>query len=117
MGENIILDKSYKFALRIVKLYKYLSEVRKEFVISKRLLADGTDLGAHVKAAQEAEGRGGFIHEMSAALQKSSRVEFWLQLLHESEFLDEREFDSMNADNQEIFSLLTTIVKTSRSRQ
>jgi four helix bundle protein len=117
MGENIILDKSYKFALRIVKLYKYLSEVRKEFVISKRLLADGTDLGAHVKAAQEAEGRGGFIHEMSAALQKSSRVEFWLQLLHESEFLDEREFDSMNSDNQEIFSLLTTIVKTSRSRQ
>jgi four helix bundle protein len=117
MGENIILDKSYKFALRTVKLYKYLTEVRREYVISKRLLADGTDLGAHVKAAQEAEGRGGFIHEMSAALQKCSRVEFWLQLLHGSEFIDEREFDSMNADNQEIFSLLTTIVKTSRSRQ
>jgi|SRR5215813_6039918 len=117
MGENIILEKSYKFALRIVKLYKYLTEVRKEFVISKRLLSDGTDLGAHVKAAQEAEGRGGFIHEMSAALQNSSRVEFWLQLLHDSEFLDDREFDSMNTDNQELFSLLTSIVKTSRSRQ
>jgi four helix bundle protein len=117
MGENIILEKSYKFALRIVKLYKYLTEVKKEFVISKRLLADGTDLGAHVKAAQEAEGRGGFIHEMSAALQKSSRVEYWLRLLRDGEFLDEKEFDSMNADNQELFSLLTTIVKTSRSRQ
>jgi len=117
MGENIILEKSYKFALRIVKLYKYLTDVRKEFVISKRLLADGTDLGAHVKAAQEAEGRSGFIHEMSAALQKSSRVEFWLQLLRDSDFLVEKEFDSMNADNQELFSLLTSIVKTSRSRQ
>ena len=117
MGENIILEKSYKFALRIVKLYKYLTEVRKEYIISKRLLADGTDLGAHVKAAQEAESRAGFIHDMSAALQKSSRVEFWLQLLRDSDFLDEREFDSMNADNQQIFSLLTSIVKTSRSRQ
>jgi four helix bundle protein len=92
-------------------LYKYLTE------ISKRLLADGTDLGAHVKAAQEAEGRAGFIHEMSAALQKSSRVEFWIQLLRDSDFLDEKEFDSINANNQEIFSLLTSIVKTSRSRQ
>ena len=116
MEENIILEKSYKFALRTVKLYKYLTELKKEFVMSKRLLSDGTDLGAHVKAAQEAESRAGFIHEMSAALQKSSRVEFWLQLLHESEFLDEREFASMNADNQELFSLLTSIVKTSRSR-
>ncbi len=117
MEENIILDKSYKFALRTVQLYKYLTEVRKEFVMSKRLLSDGTDLGAHVKAAQEAEERGGFIHEMSAALQKSSRVEFWLRLLHESEFLDDKQFNSINADNQEIFSLLTSIVKTSRSRQ
>ena len=114
MGENIVLEKSYKFALRTVRLYKYLTEVRKEYVISKRLLADGTDLGAHVKAAQEAEGRGGFIHEMSAALQKCSRVEFWLRLLRDSEFMDEKEFDSMNSDNQELFSLLTKIVKTSR---
>ena len=117
MGDNIILEKSYRFALRTVRLYKYLTEVRKEFIISKRLLADGTDLGAHVKAAQEAEGRSGFIHEMSAALQKSSRVEFWLRLLRDSDFMDEKEFDSMNSDNQELFSLLTAIVKTSRGRQ
>lgn len=78
MAENVILEKSYKFALRVVRLYKYLTDVRKEYIISKRLLADGTDLGAHVKAAQEAEGKGAFIHEMSAALQRSSRVEFWL---------------------------------------
>jgi len=117
MGENIILEKSYKFALRTVRLYKYLTEVRKEFVMSKRLLTDGTDLGAHIKAAQEAESRAGFIHEMSAALQKSSKTEYWLQLLRDGEFLDEKEFDSMNADNLELFSLLTSIVKTSRSRQ
>jgi len=117
MGENIILEKSYTFALRTVRLYKYLTEVKKEFIISKRMLADGTDLGAHGKAAQEADGGSGFIHEMSAALQKSSRVEFWLRLLRDSDFLDEKEFDSMNSDNQELFSLLTAIVKTSRGRQ
>ena len=117
MGENVILEKSYQFALRIVRLYKHLTDVKKEFIISKRLLADGTDLGAHVKAAQEAEGKGGFIHEMSAALQKSSRVEFWLQLLRDAEFMDEKEFNSMNSDNQELFSLLTKIVKTSRGHQ
>ncbi len=117
MGENVILEKSYKFALRIVKLYKYLTEVKKEFVMSKRLLVDGTDLGAHVKAAQEGEGRAGFTHEMSAALQNSSRVEYWLNMLQDSGYLEEREFDSMNSDNLELFSLLTSIVKTSRSRQ
>jgi four helix bundle protein len=117
MAENVILEKSYTFALRTVRSYKYLTELKKEYIISKRLLADGTDLGAHVKAAQEAEGRSGFIHEMSAALQKSSRVEFWLRLLRDSEFLGAQEFDSMNSDNQELFSLLTAIVKTSRGRQ
>ncbi|HEY6401730.1 MAG TPA: hypothetical protein VI479_10000 [Blastocatellia bacterium] len=61
MAENVILEKSYTFALRTVRLYKYLTEAKKEYIISKRLLADGTDLGAHVKAAQEADGRSGFI--------------------------------------------------------
>jgi hypothetical protein len=69
MAENVILEKSYTFALRAVRSYKYLTEIRREFILSKRLLADGTDLGAHVKAAQDADGRSGFIHEMSAALQ------------------------------------------------
>jgi four helix bundle protein len=117
MAENVILEKFYTFALRTVRSYKYLTDVRKEYIISKRLLADGTDLGAHVKATQEADGRSGFIHEMSAALQNSSRVEFWLRLLRDSDFFNEQEFDSMNSNNQELFSLLTAIVKTSRSRQ
>jgi four helix bundle protein len=117
MAENVVLEKSYTFALRTVRSYKYLAEIKKEYIISKRLLADGTDLGAHVKAAQEADGRSGFIHEMNTALQKSSRVEFWLRLLRDSDFLNEQEFDSMNSDNDELFSLLTAIVKTSRSRQ
>lgn len=76
MGENIILEKSYTFALRTVRLYKYLTEVKKEFIISNRLLADGTDIGAHVKAAQEADGRSGFIHgnERGAAEELQSRI-------------------------------------------
>jgi four helix bundle protein len=94
-----------------VRSYKYLTEARKEYIISRRLLADGTDLGAHVKAARESDGRSGFIHDMSAALQKSSGVEFWLRLLREGDFLNEQEFDSMNSDNQELFSLLPPSLK------
>jgi len=90
---------------------------KKEYILSRKLLNDGTGLGAHVKAAQEAVPGGGFLHEMSSALQKSSKVDYWLKLLHDSDFLDEQQYDSINADNQELFALLTSIVKTSRARQ
>ncbi|MGH9844459.1 MAG: four helix bundle protein [Blastocatellia bacterium] len=117
MSENIVLDKSYKFALRVVRLFKYLTDEKKEYVLSRKLLNDGTDLGAHVKAAQDAIPGGGFVHEMSAALQNSSKVDYWLHLLRDGDFLDESQYDSISADNEELFALLTTIVKTSRGRQ
>ena len=76
MSENIVLDKSYKFALRIVKLYKYLSEEKKEFVMSKSLLSRGTAIGASIKSAQEAESRVVFASEMGVALRNASATEF-----------------------------------------
>src|SRR5207248_8318306 len=81
MSENVILEKSCRFALRIVRLYKFLSEEKKEFVLSKQALIAGTYVGAHVKAAQEGESKTVFVHEMSAALQKASQAQYWLQLL------------------------------------
>lgn len=117
MSENVILEKSYRFALRIVRLYKFLSEEKKEFVLSKQALLAGTGIGAHVKAAQEAESKTVFAHEMSAALQKASQTQYWLHLLRDAEYLDEKAFASIHDDCVELIKLLTTIVKTARRPQ
>ncbi len=112
MSKSIVLEKASAFALRIVRLYKYLCEERREFVLSKDCLMDGTRIGAHIKEAQQAGSRNGFHLNMSIALQKASRTEYWLQLLHNAEFLEEREFLSINADCIELQKMLTRIVKS-----
>lgn len=116
MSENIVLDKSFKFALRIVRLYKHLSEEKKEFVISRSLLISGTEIGAHIKEAQDAESRTIFHQEMAIALRKTSRTEYWLQLLRDGSFLDKKEFDSIDADRLELKKLLVSITKSSKSQ-
>jgi len=114
MSPNIVQEKSYQFALRIVRLYKYLAGEKKEFVLSKQALSAGTYVGAHVKSAQEAESKAVFAHEMSVALQKASESEYWLQLLRDAEYLDEKAFVSIQADCLELVKLLTAIAKTSK---
>jgi four helix bundle protein len=117
VSEQVVLERSYRFALRIVRLYKFLSEEKKEFVLSKQVLLAGTGVGAHVKAAQEADSRAAFAHEMSLALQRASATEYWLELLRDAEYLDEKAFASIHADCVELLRLLTSIVKTARRPQ
>src|SRR5262245_62730018 len=112
MSENIVLEKSYKFAIRTVKLYKYLTEEKKEFVMSKSLLSRGTAIGERVKSAQEAESRAVFASEMGAALRNASATEFWLNLLHDNGFMDDGERNSMLEDCKELLKLLTKMTKT-----
>ena len=114
MKDNPVLEKYFAFALRIVKLYRYLVEEKKEFVLSKELLISGTHIGKHVKEAVNAESRQIFIQEMGIARRRSSETEYWLQLLFQADLLSEREFNSIEADREEIFKLLTSIVKTSK---
>src|SRR5436853_7744266 len=111
VSEKVTLEKSYRFALRIVRLYKFLSEEKKEFVLSKQVLLAGTDIGARVKAAQEAESKAVFAHEMATALQRASQTQYWLQLLRDAEYLDEKAFASIHDDCVELIRLLTSIVK------
>ncbi len=108
---NLILEKSYAFALRIVRLYKYLADEKHEYVMSKKLLNSGTDVGAHVKSSQEAEVGVGFAREMRVALQKCSETQFWLQLLHDSDYLDAHQFQSIYDDSVELKRILGSIVK------
>ena len=114
---NPILEKSFAFALRIVKLYKYLCEEKREYVMSKQVLLSGTYIGAHVKESLNGESKSVYINEMAIALRKASETEYWLQLLLQAEFISEKAFDSMETDRLEIFKLLTSIVKTSKENE
>ncbi|MFN0112663.1 MAG: four helix bundle protein [Blastocatellia bacterium] len=113
-NENAVLEKSYKFALRIVRLYKHLCETKKEFVLSRQMLFTGTAIGEHVKGAQEVDSRTDFFHEMSSGLKMASKNEYWLELLRDGEFLDAKEFTSIHTDCVELIKLLKSITKPTR---
>lgn len=117
MSKNVVLEKAFAFALRIVRLNRYLIEEKKEFVLSKELLTAGTHIGKHIKEAASGESRETFIYEMGIARRKTSETEYWLQLLHQADFLTEKEFNSIEGDRLEIFKLLTSIVKTSKENE
>lgn len=117
MKENIVLEKAYRFALRIVEIYRKLTEERREYVLSKNLLNDGTNIGAHIESAQETETGTGFSHEMSIALQKANRTKYWLNVLHDGRFLNDEDYQTVYAECAEIRRILGKIVKTARSSQ
>lgn len=115
MKENIVKDKSFEFALRIVKFYKYFTENKKEYVISKQLLRSGTAVGALVREAEQAESKADFIHKLSIALKEANESDYWLELLFRSAYIEENEYTSLNADIKELIKLLTSIIKTSKN--
>ncbi|MEZ5428055.1 MAG: four helix bundle protein [Pyrinomonadaceae bacterium] len=114
MKDNPVLEKSFAYALRTVKLYRYLVEEKQEFVLSKELLTSGTHIGRHCKEAVNGESRQIFVSEMGIARRKASENEYWLELLHKADFLTQPQFQSMEDDRLEIFKMLTSIVKTSK---
>ena len=114
MKENPSLEKSFAFALRITKLYKYLADEKREYVLSRELLISGTHIGKHIKEAVDAESRQVFINEMAIARRKASETEYWLRLLLNAEFITEKEFNSIEQDRIELAKILTSIVKTSK---
>ena len=114
MKDNLIADKSKQFAIRIIHLYQHLNENNREFVLSKQLLRSGTSIGANVREAIQAQSRKDFISKMQIALKEASETEYWLELLHETGYLSDKEFESISADCSSINKILISIVKTSR---
>ncbi len=110
--ENIVMNKSKAFAIRIIKLYKYLCETKNEYVLSKQILRSGTSIGANIKEAQSGQSRKDFKSKIYIAYKEASETEYWLELLHESDILEDNLFDSLYNDNYEILSLLISITKT-----
>ena len=115
--KNIILEKSYQFALKIVRLYKYLTEEKHEIVLSKKLLNSGTEIGAQVKAAQEVGFREEFIRRNQSAFVEAGRTEFRLKLLFDGGFREEETYRSINDDCVELKRILTAILKTAKANQ
>ena len=105
--------KSKAFAIRIVKLYQWLVDKKKEFVLVKQLLRSGTSIGANVREAHHAQSKREFVAKMNIALKEAAESEYWLELLFETNYLDKKEFDSINKDCVEIKSLLISIIKSS----
>ncbi len=115
MKENVILNKSFDFALRIVKLYKYLTKTKNEYILSKQLIRSGTSIGANITEATQAQSKADFISKLSIALKETSETKYWLKLLHCAEYMDKREYDSVVADATEIEKILVSIVKSSKT--
>ena len=112
MKENIIADKSKQFALRIIKLYRYLCDEKEEYILSKQLLRSGTSIGANIREALQGQSKSDFYAKLSISLKEASETEYWLELLHESGYIDDRSFESIYSDCVELLKLLTSILKT-----
>ena|SRR5690554_948197 len=115
MKENIVKNKSFSFAIRIVKTYQFLIEEKKEFVLSKQLLRSGTSVGAMVREAEHAETKKDFIHKMGVAQKEINETIYWLELLNETDYLTQEQFENINKDAIEVIKLVTSIIKSSKA--
>jgi four helix bundle protein len=116
MKKSILKEKSYLFALRIVKAYKFLYNEQKEYVLSKQLLRSGTAVGALIREAEYGESSLDFIHKLGIALKEANETQYWLDLLKDSEFIDEKVYFSINNDCVELIKLLTSSINTCKKR-
>lgn len=117
MKENIIKDKSFQFAVRIVNMYKYLRDKKKENILSRQLLRSGTSIGANVCEAEHAQSTDDFIHKLNIALKEANETEYWLKLLLHTEYLSAEEYESINSDCKELNKILVSIIKTTKTKK
>ena len=113
--KNIIKEKSFLFAIEVIGLYKVLAE-RKEFVLSKQMLRSGTSIGANVREAEHAQSKVDFVHKLSISLKEANETEYWIDLLYETKYLSEIEFQNIKPKIIELLKLLISIINTSKSK-
>jgi four helix bundle protein len=109
MKDGALQTKSFAFAIKVINVYKHLSQ-KKEFVLSKQLLRSGTAIGALVREAEQAESKPDFIHKLGIALKEANETEYWILLLEETDYLTKIESQSLLSDNSELVKLLTSII-------
>ena len=114
--ENAIREKSMELAVRIVKLYNYLCEEKREYVMSKQMLRSGTSIGANVREGIYGQSKEDFVSKMSIALKEASETEYWIELLRRTEYITEKEYESIQKDCGEVAKMLTAIVKSAKKQ-
>lgn len=110
----ILRDKSYRFAIDVVTLIQVLQAEKKEFVLTKQLLRSGTSIGALVREAEFAESKADFIHKMSIALKEANETDYWLCILHDSNFITDSQFATLEGDCKQLIAMLVSTVKTAK---
>ena len=113
--ESALKSKSYSFAIRIVKLTQYLQNEHKEYILSRQVLKSGTSIGALVKEAEFAQSKLDFIHKMSIALKEANETSYWLSLLNDTDYIEDKLFGSLQIDCKELLAILVSIVKTTKT--
>jgi four helix bundle protein len=113
--ESILKNKSYKFAIRIVRLSQHLKGEKKEYVLSKQVLRSGTSVGALIREAEFGQSRADFVSKMSIALKEANETDYWLCILKDTDYLDSKLFDSLQSDCKELIAMLVATVKTAKN--
>jgi four helix bundle protein len=116
-SHNIVQEKSYAFAIRIVNLYKYLCHDKKEFILSKQVFRSGTSIGANVEEAIGSVSEKDFIHKLSISYKEARETKYWLRLLHDTGYIQDDAFESIIPDCEELLKLIGSIIKTMKSKQ
>ena len=115
-SDNIVLDKSFNFAVRIVKLYKHLRCALDERVLSAQVLKSGTSIGANIREALRGQSRNDFMSKMNIALKESYETEYWIELLYRTEYISEVEYNSIFPECRELTNILSQIILTTKSK-
>lgn len=116
MSESIIKNKSFELAIRGVNFYKYLVSEKKEFVMSKQFLRSVTSVGANVREAINAQSKADFIHKLSISQKECDETMYWLELLKETDFISEIEFNSIHQQSNEVLKIIRSIIITSKKK-
>jgi four helix bundle protein len=114
MGESVLKQKSYSFALKVIRVYKQTVADKKEYIISKQFLDSGTSIGALIREAEFAQSKADFISKMNIALKEANETEYWICLLRDSDFINVETANDLNSANQELLRMLISTIKTAK---
>lgn len=114
MKQNLIKEKSFSFALRIVKLYQFLNSKRREYILSRQVLRSGTAIGALIREVEYAESTADFVHKLAIALREANETDYWIDLLYYSDYFGKSAYISIKQDVSELIKMLTAIIKTTK---
>ncbi|MDR1678169.1 MAG: four helix bundle protein [Prevotellaceae bacterium] len=117
MKSNILREKTFDFAVRIIKLYQYLTDTKKEFILSKQILKSGTSIGANYRESQNAESTPDFIHKLGISQKECDETMYWLELLHKTKYIDTRMFESIYQDAAEILKMIKSAILTTKKKR